>query len=450
MVSPWQKRALLLRVTLKGHPFRFWIQVQMKTLLKILVLFGLIAAAGAAAYRPAVAYWKRRNTVTWQTAEVVSGDMVRHVNSTGTIQPVLSVSIGSFVSGPIVELNVDFNDEVKKGDILARVDPRLFKANVSRDEASLAARQAEVERVEAQLRQAMNNYMRGKRLRETNKDFLSDREMDALVFEVRSLQAQRKLAKASILQARASLETSQANLNYCEVTAPVDGVVIDRKISPGQTLAAQFQTPELFIIAPDLRENVHVFASVDEADIGWIQLAKKSDRNVTFTVDAHPDEVFDGKIEQIRVCSEETSNVVTYPVVIVAENSELKLLPGMTASISFEVDSVEDVPKIPNAALRFFPPDIQKVRPADRHLVDGSGWKSGADDKDEDEDDQVGKTVDEKAAAEKKKYQRHVWIIDGELIGAVEITTGLTGSRFTEMKTGDLAVGDKVIVGIEE
>ena len=186
----------------------------MRTLLKLLVLVSVVGTAGAVGYRPAKQYLKERNKITWETVDVTSGDITRYVNSTGTIEPVLSVSIGSFVSGPIVELNVDFNDEVKAGDILARVDPRLFKANVDRDNATLATREADLQRVEAQLKQSLNNYLRGKKLREKNLDFMSDREMDALVFEVKSLQAQRKLAKASIQQARASLETSLANLKY--------------------------------------------------------------------------------------------------------------------------------------------------------------------------------------------------------------------------------------------
>ena len=418
----------------------------MRTFFKLLILTGLIAAAGMAGYQPARDYWRERNKVTWDTAEIESGDITRYVNSTGTIQPVLSVSVGSFVSGPIVELNVDFNDEVKKGDVLARVDPRLFKANVDRDRATLATREADLERVEAQLQQSLNNYLRGKRLRGTNKDFMSDREMDALVYEVKSLQAQRKLAKASILQAMASLETSQANLQYCEVTSPVDGVVINRLINPGQTLAAQFQTPELFVVAPDLREKVHVFASVDEADIGLIQSAKKGDKSVAFTVDAHPDEVFDGEIEQIRVSSVATQNVVTYPVVIAAKNPDLKLLPGMTASISFEVDSTEDVPKIPNAALRFFPENLRQVREGDRHLIDGSTWRSKSK-SDAEKEEKANQTATENAEAQKEKNIRHVWIVDGELLKAVEIKTGLMENKFTEMAEGNLDVGDKLVVG---
>lgn len=421
----------------------------MKTLLKIVIVASLIGAAGVIAYRPAATYWAQRNRVTWETASIERGDITRYVNSTGTVQPVLSVSIGSFVSGPIVELNVDFNDEVKVGDVLARVDPRLFKANVDRDEATLATRQAELERVEAQLQQALNNYIRGQKLRQTNQDFMSDREMDVLVFEVKSLQAQRKLAKASIQQSQASLETSRANLNYCEVTAPVDGVVIDRKINPGQTLAAQFQTPELFVIAPDLREKVHVFASVDEADIGLIQKAKAEGRSVTFTVDAHPEEVFAGEIEQIRVSSVAEQSVVTYPVVIAASNPELKLLPGMTASISFEVATTQNVRKIPNAALRFYPEDVKFVRESDRHLVDGSEWKNTSA-AGTGENEIANRTAAEKAQAQQKKNQRHVWVVDGQLLKAVPITTGLTENRFTELAQGELEVGAALVTGRKE
>ncbi len=398
---------------------------------------------------PRLDYWAQRNKVQWETASIEQGDITRYVKSTGTIQPVLSVSIGSFVSGPIVELNVDFNDEVKQGDVLARVDPRLFQANVDRDEATLATREADLERIEAQLQQSLNNYMRGKKLRGSNEDFMSDREMDALTFDVKSLQAQRKLAKASIQQATASLDTSRANLNYCLVKAPVDGVVIDRKINPGQTLAAQFQTPELFIIAPDLREKVHVFAAVDEADIGLIQKAKAEARPVTFIVDAHPGEVFQGEIEQIRVSSVATSNVVTYPVVIAASNPELKLLPGMTASIDFEVGSTTNIRKLPNAALRFYPTEVKQVRESDRYLIDGSTWKSKTKSAAEDDED-ANQTASEKAAAEKKKNQRHVWIIEGEFLKAVAITTGLTENRFTEMSQGDLKLGDTLVIGKKE
>jgi HlyD family secretion protein len=415
----------------------------MKTIIKLLILIGILGAIGLIGFKPATDYWEERNRVHWETAAVVRGDVTRFVNSTGSIRPGRSVSVGSVVSGPIIELNVDFNDDVKKGDILATIDSRLFDADVSRDEATLATREAELERIEAQLQQATNNLARGNKLYTKKVGFLSDNEMDALVFEVKSLQAQMKVARAMILQARASLENSRANLNYCEIRSPVDGVIIDRKIDPGQTLAAAFQTPELFIVAPDLRDKVHVFASVDEADIGLVQKAQAESRPVTFTVDAHPDEVFDGGIEQIRVSSETNQNVVTYPVVIVTSNPDLKLLPGMTASISFEVDSTTDVPKIPNTSLRFFPEDVKLVRQEDKHLIDGSTWKTNSDSDDEDEE----LPATEKAEKRRNRNKRHVWVVDGKQLRAVEIETGLSESGFTELKSGDLSEGDLLVTG---
>ncbi|TWU38404.1 efflux RND transporter periplasmic adaptor subunit [Novipirellula artificiosorum] len=417
----------------------------MRTLVKLMLLLLVIGGAVAAAYKPVRRYWKERNRVKWETDEIVRGDITRFVTSTGTIQPVLKVSVGSFVSGPIVELNVDFNDDVTEGDIMARIDPRLFIANVQRDEATLTTREAEVERVEGQLQQALNNYKRGQNLRERNEAFLSDREMDALVFEVKTLQAQRKLAKASVLQAQATLDNSKANLQYCEITAPVDGVVIDRKIDPGQTLAAAFQTPELFVVAPDLRKKVHVFASVDEADIGMIQEAKEASRPVEFTVDAHRDELFHGEIEQIRLSSVSTQNVVTYPVLVAASNTDLKLLPGMTASISFAVDSQKDILKIPNASLRFYPENVEWVRSEDRKLLDSSRWASQK----EDDENPEAISAGEKADARRRNNQRHVWVVEGEFLRAVEVTTGLTEYRYTELVSGDLKEGDQLVTGQE-
>ncbi|MCD0463281.1 efflux RND transporter periplasmic adaptor subunit [Roseiconus lacunae] len=416
----------------------------MKTLLKWLIPIAVLGGVIAAAYGPAMRYWKARNRIVWETSKVTRGDVTRYVNSTGEIRPVRSVLVGSFVSGPIVELNVDFNDEVKEGDVLARVDPRLFKAEVARSEAALATRQAELERIEAELQQAINNFDRGVKLRQKREGFLSESEMDSLTFEVKSLRAQRKVAEATILQARASLDNALANLNYCEIVAPVDGIVIDRKIDPGQTLAAQFQTPELFIVAPDLRRKVHVFASVDEADIGLVQQAKEQDRPVTFTVDAHPEIVFHGTIEQIRVSSVTNQNVVTYPVVIATENPDLKLLPGMTASISFEVDSTDDVPKIPNTALRFYPEKAEWVREKDRHLIDGSTWKN---DPTADDNESADLSAGEKADRRKQRHRRHVWAVDGELLRAIEIQTGLGESGYTELRSGELSTGDLLVTG---
>ena len=415
----------------------------MSKLIKIALALAVVGGASAAAYQPVKEYLEARNRVEWETAEVVLGDVTRYVNSTGTVHPVLSVSVGSFVSGPIVELNVDFNDEVKKGQVLARIDPRIYRANVQRDEAALATQQASVEQIDAQLQLATNSLRRGRQLQSEHGNFLSEEEMDSLIFQVKGLEAQKKLAEAQVLQAEASLENSRANLNYTEITAPVDGVVIDRKIDPGQTLAAQFQTPELFIVAPDLREKVHVFASVDEADIGLIQVAQREGRPVNFGVDAHPEEVFHGEIEQIRVSSVSTQNVVTYPVVIAAANPDLKLLPGMTANISFDVGSSQDVRKVPNSALRFYPEDVQLVREEDRKLLDGSAWEQDSD------PTESSLSAAELAAARKQRSKRHVWVAEAGKLKAVEIETGLAENRYTEVKSGDLEAGDAVVTGVK-
>lgn len=421
----------------------------MKSLAKLCLLVIIFAVAGAAAYRPATELWRNHNKVEWESVTVAEGEITRTVNSTGTVEPVLKVNVGSFVSGPIVELNVDFNDEVKKGELLAKVDPRLFEANFRSAEANLETSQAELERTEAQLQLALNNYDRAKRLRGTNEDFMSDREMDTLEFEVRSLVAQRKLAKANIAQSTAALENSRANLEYTNITSPVDGVVLDRKIDPGQTLAAQFQAPELFVVAPDLREKVHVFASVNEAYIGLIQQAQKENRSVEFTVEAHPNELFRGRIEQIRVSSSTEQTVVTYPVVVAASNPDLKLLPGMTATITFEVETKADVIKIPNEALRFYPSDAKLVRTEDRKLLDSSRWRgqSGIFDDAEDNEGQAEEdlTASEKTEAHKQNATRHVWMVDGEFLKAIEIVTGISDLRYHELVSGDLKVGDQLI-----
>lgn len=416
--------------------------------MKSILLWGLIllgiGIGGWLAYPVVSSYLQDRNRPLWKTAKVEKGPMVFSVNSTGTVKPVLSVAIGSFVSGPIIELNVDFNDSVKAGEVLAKVDPRLFAANVARDRAILASRQAELDRVEAQLELSKINEKRGRQLREDKKNFMSEAEMDTLAFEVKSLDAQRRLAMAAIEQSAATLDNSIATLEYCEIKSPVDGMIIDRKIEPGQTLAAQFQTPELFVIAPDLRQKIHVFASVDETDIGWIQKAKEERRPVTFTVDAHPGELFQGEVEQIRVSSASVQNVVTYPVIIAASNPELKLLPGMTASISFEIDSRKSVLKIPTAALRFFP-EVEQVRVEDRGLVDGSGFTESLDASNE-----RMFSAAEQVEANQKQSRRHVWVSRGRLLEAVEVFTGIDESRFTELVRGELQEGDELVVGIQQ
>lgn len=417
----------------------------MKRLFRWILILGSITGVGWAVASPAVKYWKERSRIVWREADVTRGRIVAVVNSTGTIKPVRSVLIGSFVSGPIKEIFVDFNHEVKAGTLMAQIDPLIYKANVARDAATLATRKADVERVKAQLQQAINDEARSKALRAENRLFISDAEMDQFRYKRESLAAELGVAVASVEQAQASLDSSQANLDYTEIKAPVDGVVIDRKVDPGQTVAASFQTPELFTVAPDMRKEMRVFASVDEADIGLIRAAQQAGQPVHFTVDAYPDDLFEGKIFEIRKNSTTTQNVVTYPVVVSAPNPELKLLPGMTASISFQVGEAKNVLRVPNAALRFYP-QREQVRKDDRKILEGTAAATGTPD---DDQENATRSAEEKADIRRNRNRRHVWVTDGEFLRAVEVITGLSDSKYTELVTGDLKLGDKLVTGIQ-
>ena len=432
--------------TLNPQPSTFF----MRTLLKLLIVLAILGGLGYAAYGPVQAYMAERNKVTWRTAQVEQGSIIAVVNSTGTLKPKLQVSIGSFVSGPIKELHVEFNQEVIKDQLLAQIDPRIYAANVARDKASLANRVADVFRVQAQLQQAINDEKRAVALRAEDKTFMAQAEMDKFMFTRIGLEAQLAVAKTSIDQAQATLDNSQLNLDYTDIRSPVNGIVIDRKIEPGQTLAASFQTPELFIIAPDMREEMHVHASVDEADIGQIHAAQKKKYPVTFTVDAY-DELFVGKINEIRLSSTTLQNVVTYPVIVGAPNPELKLLPGMTASLSFQVDDRANVIKLPNAALRFYP-DAKYVRTEDLPILQGLAASQPTEAEPSGETDTgtvASQSARERAEARKKRSQRHVWVAEGQKLRAVPVTVGLSDGRFTEVVAGDLKPGQELVTGIQ-
>ncbi len=416
-----------------------------KFLLIVLILAvvgGLLAVGGV----KLAAVWKARNQPKFTETAVTRGDVVAVVNSTGTIQPVLRVSIGTFVSGPISQLSADFNDRVEKGQLLARIDPRIYNAGVARDEAALATAKAEMARVVALRQQAINDEKRAEHLREINPEYLADSVMDQYRFQRQSFDAQLRVAEASIKQAEAMLENSQANLGYTEIRSPVDGIVIDRKIDEGQTLAAQFSTPELFVVAPDMDKEMNIYASVDEADIGLIREAQQRDEVVEFTVDSYPKDLFEGRINQIRLNPSTTENVVTYPVVVKAPNPEMKLLPGMTASLSFQVGRRKDVLRIPNAALRFYPKP-EHVHPDDRPILEGA--VSADLDKDDAQTSRDNRSAAEKAEDGRQRARRHVWIVQENLLRAVPVTTGLSDYQFTELVEGELKEGQKLVTRVE-
>jgi HlyD family secretion protein len=416
----------------------------MKRLWRWGIIIGVVIGGGWAVVGPTAAYLKERSRVAYREVEVTRGAVVAVVNSTGTVKPVQSVSVGTFVSGPILTIEVDFNSEIKKGDLLAKIDPRLYEASVAQARAFLANQKAGVERAKAQLQQARNDEARSVALRAENRTFISDTEMDQFKYKRMTLEAELGLAETAVDQAQASLDTAEANLNYTRIIAPVDGIIIERKVDPGQTVAASFQTPELFIVAPDMRKEIRVFASVDEADIGQIRAAQQTGQPVRFTVDAYPDDLFSGTVFQIRQNSTTNQNVVTYPVVVSAPNPDLKLVSGMTASLSFQVGAAKDVLRIPNAALRFYP-TREQVRPEDRKLLEIAASATP----DEQDRSDTNLSAQDKAEMRRRRNRRHVWVVDGDFLRAVEVVTGLTDSKHTVLVSGDLHGGDKLVTGVQ-
>ena len=414
----------------------------MKTLFRLLLMIGVLSGIGVAAYYPAKTYFDVRNRTLWRTQSVSKGDIAQTVNSTGKVEPIHRVSVGASVSGPISELFVDYNSKVVAGQLMARIDSRIYKSTVARDQALLQTRLAEVARAEALQQQAINDERRGGELKKGNRDFISEAELDQFRFVRMTRDAELQVSKTNVDQAKAQLDNSLANLGYTDILSPCEGVVIEKKIDIGQTLAAQFQTPEMFVVAPEMDRRMHIYASVDEADIGMIRKAQSDGQVVRFTVDAYPEELFDqGKIVQVRLSSTEQQNVITYPVIVETPNTDLKLLPGMTANLSFQIRKRESIVRVPNAALRFYPAR-DKVHPDDRKIIDGV-----------DEQRQVvtdtakQMSADEKAAATRAQNLRHVWIAEGKFLRGKPVRTGISDNRYTELIGGELSENDELVVG---
>ena len=313
-----------------------------RTVLVLLFLGGAITAYGYYAVRT-VEFVPEIGTVT-----VTEGDVVDSIGATGALEAVTTVQVGSQVSGIIQELRVDFNSIVREGDVLMRLDPSLFETQLEQARANLLRSEAEVERLAVAVDDAATQLRRARELAADN--LISETELEAAEVTLRSAEAQLKSAEAQVRQSQASLSMNEVNLRHTVIRAPIDGIVTARLVDVGQTVAASFQAPELFVIAADLTK-MRVIANVDESDVGRIRPRQR----VTFTVDAFPAEEFEGAVSQIRLEPIVTQNVVTYATVIDAPNPDLKLKPGMTATITVEVARRENVTRIPNAALRFRP-----------------------------------------------------------------------------------------------
>jgi HlyD family secretion protein len=306
---------------------------------KRVLIIGIVAALAAVA---AVLFFARRGSSEpkFRTAKIDKGDVVATVTATGTLSAVTTVQVGSQVSGIIAKLHVDFNSAVKRGQLLAELDPTPFQQTVEQ-------RRADLEKARVELRNAEISLTRSKSL--AKQQLLAQSDLDGA-------QTTRDSAAAAVAQSQAALRQAETNLSYTRITSPIDGVVVSRQYDVGQTVAASFQAPVLFTIAQDLTK-MQVLTNIDEADVGRVKVGQEA----TFSVDAFPDQPFRGAVSQIRLSPQTVQNVVTYPVVLDVANPDLKLKPGMTANVQVPVDVRKDALRVPNAALRFRPDNADLV-----------------------------------------------------------------------------------------
>ncbi len=365
---------------------------------KILIGILIIIVLGTAAF---IFFKDKKNDLKYRTEKIARGDIAATVTATGTVNAVTTVLVGTQVSGTIKNIFVDFNSPVRKGQLIAMIDPATFESQVEQARANLLLAKANLEKAEAALVDAKRTFERNKEL--FSKNLIARSEADAAETNYETSKAQISAAKAQVSQTEASLKNAETNLGYTKILSPVDGVVISRNVDVGQTVAASFQTPTLFTIAQDLTK-MQINTNVDEADIGSV----KVDQGVEFTVDAYPDIIFKGKVWQIRNAPITVQNVVTYDVVIKVGNPGLRLKPGMTANVSIIVSTKKDVLKIPNTALRF--------KPA------------------------------EKLNATQEKKDSGVWMLENKKPKRLKVVTGISDGNYTELVSGEVKEGQEVIV----
>jgi HlyD family secretion protein len=351
------------------------------------------------------------------TAVVTREDLVDTVEATGTLGAVTTVQVGTQVSGTIASLHADFNSEVKKGQVIARLDPSLMQAQVEQAEATIVRLQADVSRARAALEDARLKLQRGREL--LSQGLVPRADVDTAESTARQAEASLQAAEAQVIQARASLNQNKVNLGHTVITAPVDGIVISRNVDVGQTVAASMSAPTLFVIAKDLTQ-MQVEASVDESDIGRIRPGER----VTFRVDAYPNDVFTGTVSQVRLQPVVVQNVVSYVTVIDVPNREGKLKPGMTATVSIEIARADNVLSVPNSALRFQPAAGRRspvTRSRAAAAVDGSAAET-----------QLGR----------------VWTLRDGQLQPLRVETGITNGTATAVSGSALREGTVVVTGV--
>jgi HlyD family secretion protein len=408
----------------------------------------LVVLVGAGSW-----YWfgiKKPDAPQYRTATLEKGRLIASVSATGTLVPVVSVQVGSQVSGQLKEVLVDFNSQVSKNQLIARIDPESFeyrvrqsqadldaaRAQVATQQANIAAQRAALSQVEVTLADARRDLERKEQL--SDKKFLSPAEVDKARAMVNSLVEQQKSAVAQVDVARANagnaaamvkqreaaLSQARVDLERTAIRSPVSGIVIKRSVDKGQTVAASLQAPELFVIAEDLTD-MRVDTAIDESEIGKIKVGQRA----TFTVDAFPGKTFEGEVRKVRKSAQVVSNVVTYLVDVSAPNPELQLLPGMTANVRIVTDTFEDVLKVPNAAVRFRPPQSSDDKPAKSKRSEGD--KSG------------------RGNARPDPSSSTIYVLNNGELKAIPVKTGASDGKMVQVAGEGISEGMDVITGVK-
>lgn len=393
-------------------------------------------------------WWQRDgngNRPAYRTAKVSRGELAVTISATGTVQPEEVIDVGAQIAGRVLEFGVDaagqsidYGSVVKKGMVLARIDDAVYLTDVDQARAQLQAAIADVRRAEAELRQqqsklvlAEQDWHRAMRLGPS--EALSQADFDAVKAAYETAGAAVAGGEAAVMralagqrQAQAALTRAQRNLGYCTITSPVDGVIIDRRVNIGQTVVASLNAPSLFLIAKDLT-RIQVWVAVNEADIGRI----RPGLSVNFTVDAFPGEIFRGEVGKIRLNASMTQNIVTYTVEILTDNASGRLLPYLTANVTFELERYRDVLLVPNAALRWSPPE----RAGARQRRNGGG---------------EGQSRRETGQDEGRGERGTLWILDGRDLHPVEVRRGASDGVATLVESEGVREGMAVVVGLQQ
>jgi HlyD family secretion protein len=411
------------------QPSRRWVKRLKKLLIvAILLLVGV----------PSFVFWRKSNAKAnapkYETQEARRGDLTVIVSATGTLEPTNQVEVGSELSGIIETVDVDYNDRVKVGQMLAKLDTEKLDAQVVKSQAALESARANILQAQANVLETKSELDRMKQVWEkTNKKAPSQNDLDSAEAAYKRAQAELAIAKAQVSEAEATLNANNTDLAKAVIRSPINGVVLTRQVEPGQTVAASLQAPTLFTLAEDLAQmELHV--DVDEADVGQVQEGQEA----VFTVDAYPDKRFRATVKQVRYGAQTVNGVVTYETLLNVDNADLLLRPGMTATADITVKKVTDALLIPNVALRFSPPEREKG--AGRGGSFANRLFRGP----------PRRPVERQENESRGKREQHVWTLKEQKPVKIPIVTGLSDGQMTEIISGDIEPGLQLLTGYEE